>query len=47
MSTLTLNIKSGYLQKSYDILGAMENYVVIKLTAEGRTQEFKTRIVKG
>ncbi len=47
MSTLTLNIKTGYLQKSYDILGAMENYVVIKLNAEGRTQEFKTRIVKG
>lgn len=38
MSTLTLNIKSGFLQKSYDILGSMENYVILRLNAEGRTQ---------
>ena len=38
MSTLTLNIKQGFLQKSYDIIGAMENYVVLRLNAEGRSQ---------
>lgn len=38
ISTLTLNINTGFLQKSYDIIGAMENYVYIKLTADGRTQ---------
>lgn len=38
MSTLSLNISSGFLQKSYDILGSMENYVYIRLNADGRTQ---------
>lgn len=48
MSTLTLNIKSGSLQKSYDIIGAMENYVVLNLIIDGRSQRVaNTKIVKG
>jgi hypothetical protein len=47
MSTLVLNIGTGFLQKSYDILGAMENYVTLRLNADGKSQEFKTKIVKG
>ena len=47
MSTLTLNVQTGFLQKSYDIIGAMENYVTFTLNAEGRTQQFRTKIVKG
>lgn len=38
MSTLSLNIGTGILQKSYDIIGSMENYVYLRLTADGRTQ---------
>ena len=47
MSTLSLNIGSGFLQKSYDILGSMENYVLLRLNVDGRTQEYKTKIVVG
>ena len=46
-STLSINIGSGFLQKSSDLLGSMENYVVLKLIAEGRTQEYRTKIVTG
>jgi hypothetical protein len=38
MSTLTINVKTGFLQKSYDIIGPMENYVVLRLIADGRSQ---------
>ena len=47
MSTLSLNIGSGFLQKSSDTFGSMENYVYFKLTADGRTQEYRTKIVQG
>jgi hypothetical protein len=47
MSTLSINIGSGFLQKSYDLFGSMENYVILKLIAEGRTQEYRTKIVTG
>lgn len=47
MSTISLNIGSGFLQKSYDILGSMENYVYLRLNADGRTQEYRTKIVEG
>ena len=47
MSTLTLSINTGYLHRSYEIIGPMENYVIVKLNADGRSQEYKTKIVKG
>lgn len=47
MSTLSLNIKTGFLLKSQDWFGSMENYVVLRLHAEGRTVESMTKIVKG
>lgn len=48
MSTLTINVKNGFLQKSYDIMGTMENFVVLKLIINGQTvSTVKTRVVKG
>jgi hypothetical protein len=47
MSTLSINIGSGFLQNSFDLFGSMENYVVLKLIADGRTQEYRTKIVTG
>jgi hypothetical protein len=47
MSNLRLQINNGFLHESYDMIGKMENYVYLKLTADGQTREFKTKIVAG
>jgi hypothetical protein len=38
MSTLSINVKSGLLNKNYDFVGKMENYVYFKLIADGKSQ---------
>jgi hypothetical protein len=38
MSNLRLNITNGVLNKNYDLVGKMENYVFLKLTAGGQTK---------
>ena len=47
MSTLQLNVTQGTLKKSSEIYGKMDNYVLIKLHANGRETEYKSTIVPG
>lgn len=48
MSKVELTISSAVLNKNYDFLGKMENYVKVVINnGVGGTSEFKTRIVPG
>jgi hypothetical protein len=38
MSNLRINITSGLLNKNYDLIGKMENYVLLKLTADEQSR---------
>jgi len=48
MSKVELTISSAVLNKNYDFLGKMENYVKVVINnGVGGTSEFKTKIVPG
>lgn len=48
MSTLQLTVRQAILNKSYDIMGKMENYVYVKFSnGLGETSEYRTDIVDG
>ena len=45
--TLQLHVTQGTLKKSSEIMGKMDNYVLIKLHANGTEKEFRSTIVPG
>lgn len=45
--SLRVFVKDGQLLKSTEIMGKMENYVLIKCEQGGATQEYRTKIVQG
>lgn len=48
MSRVELTITYAVLNRSYDIVGKMENYVRVRvLNVPGGTSEYKTKIVEG
>lgn len=47
MSTLKLNVSSAVLNKSTEMFGKMENYVVVKALVFGQIREYRTSIVEG
>ena len=47
MSNLQLTIKSAVLNKSTELIGKMENYVVVKANTFGQVREHRTKIVEG
>lgn len=47
MSTLKLTISSAVLNKSTEMFGKMENYVIVKATTFGQVREYRTSIVEG
>jgi hypothetical protein len=46
-ANINLNILNAIVQRDTEIIGRMELFVVAKLSVGGRTQEYKTRIIKG
>jgi Ca2+-dependent lipid-binding protein len=48
MSRIELTVTYALLNKSYDLVGKMENYVRVRVVGEkGATAEYKTKIVDG
>ena len=48
MSRVELTITYAILNKNYDIVGKMENYVRVRLVgAQGATAEYKTKLAEG
>ena len=47
MSTLQMTVTQGTLKKSSEIMGKMDNYVLVKCNAGGRETEYKSTIVPG
>lgn len=45
--SLRFFINDGQVLKGTDIVGKMENYVLIKCEYGGQTQEYRTQIVQG
>ena len=43
MSNLQLTIKSAVLNKSTELIGKMENYVVVKANTFGQVREHRTK----
>lgn len=47
MSTLQLTVTQGVLKKSSEIIGKMDNYVFVRVHANGKTSDYKSTIVPG
>ena len=47
MSNLQLHVTQGTLKKSSEILGKMDNYVLVRLHSGGKTNDYKSTIVPG
>jgi len=48
MSKVEVTIRYAKLNKNYDIVGKMENYVKVRISnGTGASSEFKTKIVPG
>ena len=47
MSTLRMTVTQGTLKKSTEIMGKMDNYVLVKLKQAGKETEYKSTIVPG
>ena len=45
--TLRMFINDGQLLKKTDMLGKMENYVLVECQSGGQKTEYRTRIVQG
>lgn len=46
-ANLSVNILNAVVSRDTEVVGRMELFVTVKLTAGGRTQEAKTKIIKG